>query len=371
VFVDPQVREAIWKIWLDRDYTEYGRVFNKDMSLTNWSPAARMRMYVRKDIASQLWNYGVGPSEEAVSVDPYEGKQVLLNADRIIGTTGSEPGQFQRPRDLVVAQDGSLYVADTGNHRIQHLDANGNVINVWGSFADLTQGDAPGGTFYEPWGIALGPDGSVYVADTWNHRIQRFTPEGEFMAMWGYFGQAETADAFWGPRDVAVNDQGQVFVTDTGNKRIAVFDPNGTPITEFGETGLGPGQFDEPVGLALGPGGQINVADTWNQRIQSFTADESGNYTPLNAWDVSAWFGQSLDNKPYMAANSQGNLFVTDPEGGRVLEFTSQGEFIRYWGDLSSGSDGFGMAGSVAVDPAGGVWVSDTVNGRIMHFTLP
>ena len=81
-----------------------------------------------------------------------------------------------------------------------------------------------GGTFNQPWGIGLGPDGSVYVADTWNHRVQKFNAQGEFLSMWGYFGQGEQPEAFWGPRDVAVDSKGRVFITDTGNKRVVVFD---------------------------------------------------------------------------------------------------------------------------------------------------
>ena len=57
----------------------------------------------------------------------------------------------------------------------QHLAADGTVLQVWGSFADISKGEAPGGTFFQPWGIAVGADGSVFVADTWNHRIQKFT----------------------------------------------------------------------------------------------------------------------------------------------------------------------------------------------------
>lgn len=328
-------------------------------------------MYVRKDIAAKIWNYGVGPSPEEVVADPYEGKETKLTADIMFGLPGAEPGQFNRPRDLAVAPDGTLYVADTDNHRIQHLSRDGEVLHTWGSFADISKGPAPAGTFYEPWGIAVGPDGSVYVADTWNHRIQKFSPSGEFIKMWGYFGQAEAPEAFWGPRDVIVDASGRLLVTDTGNKRIAIFDTNGNFLNQFGSEGFDPGQFYEPVGMALDDQGRLYVADTWNQRIQVFEPDEAVGYSPVNSWDVYAWFGQSLDNKPYLSFGGPGHLFATDPEGYRVLEFSQDGEIVRFWGDYSTGPDGFGMAGSVAADPAGGVWVSDTGNNRILHFNLP
>jgi predicted membrane-bound mannosyltransferase/DNA-binding beta-propeller fold protein YncE len=368
---DPAMRSALFQVWLNRDFTEYGQVVSRDMSLPKWQPAELMRMYLRKDITSQIWNYGVGPSTEEIIADPYEGKDVTLNADLVFGTPGAEPGQFQRPRGIAVAPDGSLYIADTDNHRIQHLDRDGTPLQAWGSFADLTQGDAPGGTFYEPWGISVAPDGSVYVTDTWNHRIQKFSPEGEFLTMWGYFGQAERPDAFWGPRDVVVDPDGRVIVSDTGNKRIVIFGPDGDFIAQFGEEGYAPGQFYEPVGLALDDEGHLYVADTWNQRIQSFIEDDTGSFQPLNSWDIFGWYGQSLDNKPYLDVDEQMHLFATDPEGVRVLQFTREGEIIRYWGDYSVGSDGFSLVGSVAVDPQGGVWVSDTGNNRIMHFNLP
>lgn len=368
---DPQMRAALYQIWLNRDYTLYGKLTNKDMSLTNWYPSNRMRLYIRKDIANSLWNYGVSATAEEVVADPYEGKQIVISADRIFGSIGTETGQFQKPHGIAVAPDGSIYIADSNNHRIQHLDAQGNVLHVWGAFADASKGPAPGGTFYEPWGIAVAPDGSVYVADTWNHRVQKFTPEGEFITMWGYFGQGEAPDALWGPRDVVVAPDGRVFVSDTGNKRIVIYDANGNPITEFGEAGLQAGQFDEPVGLALSPDGLLFVADTWNQRIQSFLVTPENAFQPLKTWDIVGWYGQSLENKPYLAVDSQGYVYATDPEGYRVLQFTSQGDFVRYWGDLSTGPDGFNLVGGIAVDAEDGIWVSDAGNNRIMHFTLP
>jgi len=367
----PEWRSAIFQIWYNRDYTQYGELAGRDMSLPKWEPSSRMRMYIRKDITAKLWNYGVSPAPDDIITDPYENKELQLFADLIFGMGGQEPGYFQRPRGLAVAEDGSIFVADTENHRIQHLDRAGNSINVWGNFSGHDPTSAPSGTFNEPWSLAIGLDGSIYVADTWNHRIQKFSSQGEFITMWGYFGQAETPFALWGPRDVVVDADGRVLITDTGNKRVVIFDADGNYLDQFGSAGFAPGQFDEPVGMAFDNQGRLFIADTWNQRIQVFEPDDSGNFRPLTSWEVYAWFGSSLDNKPYLAVDQLGRVYTTDPEGYRVLVFTSEGEIINFWGDYGLGSDGFGLAGAVTSDPLGGVWVSDTGNNRIMHFTLP
>ena len=157
-----------------------------------------MRLYGRKDIASQVWNLGAPPTQldEILVADPYEGLGVSLIADQILDADGS----FTMPRNLAVAPDGTLYLADTGNHRIIHTTIDGDVLETWGSFADgaAIEGGAPASTFYEPWSIAIGTDGAVFVADTWNHRIQKFSPGGQFLMQWGTFGQGEDAAAFWG-----------------------------------------------------------------------------------------------------------------------------------------------------------------------------
>ncbi|RME06636.1 MAG: TIGR03663 family protein [Anaerolineae bacterium] len=370
-----EMRSAIFQIWLNRDYTQYAALTGKqaEFNPSTWVPADRMRLYVRKDIAAQVWNYGEVPVvPEPVQADPYEGKGITLMAEAIFGENGTQPGEFERPRDVAVAPDGSIYVADTGNHRIQHIGIQGEVLHVWGTFADSSQGPAHPGTFYEPWGVAVGPDGSVYVADTWNHRVQKFTAEGEFITQWGYFGQGETATAFWGPRDVVVDGSGRVYITDTGNKRVVVFDADGNFITSFGSAGLLAGQFDEPVGLAVDAQGRVYVADTWNQRVQVFEPDESGlHYAPVLEWPIVGWYGQSLDNKPYLAVDEAGHVYVSDPEGYRILEFSTEGEFIRYWGDFGDGPDGLNLPAGLAVDAQGRLWVADAGNHRILRFSPP
>ena len=209
----------------------------------------------------------------------------------------------------------------------------------------------------------------MYVADTWNHRIQKFSATGEFIKMWGYFGQAETPEAFWGPRDVAIDTMGRVFVTDTGNKRIVVFTKNGEFLFEFGEAGLLPGQFDEPIGMAFDGQNYLYVADTWNQRVQVFSPIVDNNYLSLFSWDIAGWYGESLDNKPFLAVDKNDNIYVTDPEGYRILVFTSEGEFVYYWGTYSTGENGFGLISGVAADSQNGIWVSDAGNNRILHFS--
>ncbi|MCD6476069.1 MAG: glycosyltransferase family 39 protein [Anaerolineaceae bacterium] len=371
---NPDMRAALFQIWLNRDYSKYAEVKgSSSLTTETWSPADLFRMYIRKDVVAQIWEYGVVPEFEVlIEEDPYLLNTIDLLPDRVIGGQGSDPGLFNSPRGLAVAEDGSIYVADSMNHRIQHFSPTGDLISSWGSFADDSLEPADGGTFNEPWDVAVGPEGNVYVADTWNHRIQKFTPEGDFIAMWGAFGTGETTSAMWGPRSIVVDPDGLVYVTDTGNKRVVIFTSDGEAYGTFGSVGFDPGQFDEPVGIALDTENNIFVADTWNRRLQSISNDkENHSYLPLQLWDVYAWYSQSLDNKPYIAIDENDNLFVTDPEGYRIIQFDLTGNYIRSWGDYSSGSDGFGLPSGITADGFGGVWVSDAGNHKLLHFTLP
>lgn len=372
-FTDPNIRSGIIQIWLNRDYTQYAQAAGRaDLTLTTWQPADQMRLYIRKDVASQIWNYGVGPAIVEETIDPTEGKVVFLSADLRLDASLQNPVVLNAPRSLAFAADGTFYVTDSRNHRILHLNTEGQTLQEWGSFADGVSVQVAPGTFNEPWGIAVGPDGSVYVTDTWNHRIEKFSANGSFLSAWGVFGQGETADSFYGPRGLAVDSQGRVYVADTGNKRIVVFDANGNFITQFGSAGFDPGQFDEPVGVAVDGDGFVYVTDTWNQRVQVFAPSADGLiYTPFRQWDVYGWFGQSLDNKPFIAVNAAGHVFITDPEGYRVMEFTPGGDLVRVWGDLGDGSTVFGLASGIAIDPEGHVWVTDGAYNQILRFTLP
>lgn len=369
---DPNIRAGIWDIWFDRNYSRYAQATgHTDMTEVTWEPSDRMRVYIRKDVVAQIWNYGAAPVETVSIEDPTEGKAIFLTPDLIWGEEGSL--SLNAPRALAFAPDGTLYVADSRNHRIVHLDMDGTLLGQWGSYADGLSGPAAPGTFNEPWGVAVGPDGSVYVTDTWNHRVQKFTATGRPLTTWGQYGTTdEPGNGFWGPRGIAVDAQGYVYVADTGNKRIVVFDANGNYVSEFGSAGLLPGQFDEPVGVVVDNAGKIWVTDTWNQRVQSFLISEDRQtFLPDRQWEVFGWYGQSLDNKPFLAVNAAGHVFVTDPEQRRVIEFTADGEVVRTWGDALETETTFGLTAGIAVDAQGHIWVTDALYNRILRFTLP
>lgn len=367
---NPQMRAALFQIWLNRDFTQYAQITGQDtFTQSNWQPSDRMRLYLRKDIVAQIWDYGVAPQGAAAQpeTDPYQGKQIAHPAEAWLPGPAEVP--FQAPRDVAVAPDGSLYVADSGNHRIVHLSADGKVLHTWGTFGDILQGleNAPPGTFNQPWGVAVGPDGSVYVADTWNHRIQKFTADGEFVTQWGTFGTGQDGYALWGPRDIVIDGQGRVLVSDTGNKRVVAYDADGHFLFAFGSAGAGPGQFDEPVGLAIAPDGTLYVADTWNQRIQAFTPTEEG-YAYLREWPIDGWFSQSLDNKPYLAVDAEGRVYASDPEGYRILVFSPQGDILAWWGDYGAPPDGLSIVNGLAFDAQGNLWVADAGNSLLVRF---
>jgi DNA-binding beta-propeller fold protein YncE len=376
VLTNPSMRAALWQIWFNRDYSQYAKVTGETgLSVSNWSPSDKMQLLIRKDVAAKIWDYGILQAT-TIEADPYEQGRISLPADLVFGVNGTSDSQFNSPHGIAIAPDGTLYVADTNNNRIQHFLADGQFIDAWGSLGDSSTGISPPGTLNQPWAVAVSPNGQfIYVADTWNHRIQKFTANGAPITMWGTpLYDPATNDPFgiWGPRGIAVDEQGRVFVADTGNKRILVYDADGNFLTQIGKEGLSVGQFEEPVGLAFDPRGYLYVADTWNQRVQVFAPSTDGStYSPLSQWDIAGWYGESLDNKPYIAADNQGHIFVTDPEAYRVLEFTANGAFIRTWGEFGMGADNFGLATAILVDAEGHVWVSDAANNRLMRFTMP
>ena len=170
---------------------------------------------------------------------------------------------------MAVAPDGTLYVADTGNHRIQHLAPDGRCCRSGAASRDAASGRRPAAPSTSP-GACRGPDGSVYVADTWNHRIQKFSPQGEFVKTWGFFGQAEPPFALWGPRDVAVDPGAGAGDRYRQQARGGLRPGRQFPYSSSGRRVWRRASSTSRSGSLSTPDDRAYVVDTWNQRVQVF-----------------------------------------------------------------------------------------------------
>lgn len=316
-----------------------------------------MWMYVQPDIASQVWQYGVTVTamDPDLVKDPYAEVLTDLAPNGVITAP-----TLTNPKGVAVLPDGNLAISDGVNHRILIVEPNGTVVREFGSF-----GTQPG-QFNEPWGIAAAPDGTLFVADTWNHRVQHLTAEGNPIAVWGSFSDQSNPNggSFWGPRSVAVDADGFVYVSDTGNKEIEKYGPDGVFIGAFGSSGAGNGQFAEPVGVAVAPDGTIAVADTWNRRVQLFNPD----FSYKGQFSVRAWSGQGLLNKPYLTMSND-RVWISDPEGYRLIEFDMEGTPLRVWGQGFTGVQGLNLPLGIAAT-ADTLWVADSQNGRVVSYPI-
>ncbi len=374
ILAEPERREAIWDIVWKRDYTRYAKLRNPDdpFTLITWPHRVEFRFYVRRDLATQIWAYQVeageiqvtdggdtAPTGESVASEvPLEACEQPAVAVTHVSLEGASP------QGLAVAPDGSVYVADAADHLIWHMTLAGDIVDVWGGY-----GTAPG-KFNEPADVAVDADGNVYVADTWNHRIQKFAPDtvgfdGEPLASWGRFAKVTANDAagwgaFFGPRGIDVGPEGNVYVTDTGNNRVQVFDAQGKFLRLFGVAGDGDGQLREPVGIAVGANGEVFVADTWHRRIQVFN---SGGFF-ARAWDVPSWAGLRLDDRPQLAVTAD-SVIATDPVYQRILIYDLAGE-LRYAMRDSTASP---VPSGVDVT-ADGVVVSDRAQSQLVIYPL-
>jgi DNA-binding beta-propeller fold protein YncE len=358
--LNPDVREALWNIFFYRDYTKYGEVFGGNFLPSQWPLRHDLRVYIRKDVLAQLWDHGALAASFEPPVDPYEGNEFTVAPSLVIDQSTSGESLLA-PRNLALGPDGRIYVADSGNHQIKVFDANGQYILGWGEFG------AGAGQLNEPWGLAVTED-AVFVADTWNHRIQKFSLTGELLDIYGQSGQPVEGDAglglFFGPRDIALLSDGRFLISDTGNHRLQIMSAEGEFTSQVGGIGGQLGQFNEPVGIDTGPDANIYLADTWNGRIQKLTGD----LLPIWEWEVDAWAGESTNNKPYLAVDGAGRVYVTDPEGYRVLIFSSDGAYLGRFGHFGPEITSFGLPNGIAVDPDGNIYVADAGNNRVLRF---
>ncbi len=273
------------------------------------------------------------------------------------GFPGSELTQFNSPQGVAVDSSGNVYVADTENHRIQKFDSDGGYLSSWGSEGS---GD---GEFSNPQGIAVDSSDNVYIADTSNNRIQKFDSNGNFLIQWGSSGTGN--GEFSNPQGIAVDPfLGDIYVADTGNDRIQRFDSSGNFISTWGSSGTGNGEFLNPQGIAIDSIGTAYVADTGNNRIQMFGSNGIFLYT----WGSSGTGWGEFSVPTGIAFDSLNNVYIVDTSNNRVQKFDNSGMFITTWGYYGTGYGEFSNPQGIAVDSSGSVYVADSDNDCIQKF---
>lgn len=136
-----------------------------------------------------------------------------------IGKRGTGPGEFNLPRDVVVATDGTLYVVDSGNFRVQHLTEDGAYISEFGSIG------RQGGQFSRPKEMALDKDGNAYVVDTAFGNFQIFNPKGELLLAVGSRSEKNGPAKYMLPAGIAIDSDGRVYMVDQFFQKVDVFRP--------------------------------------------------------------------------------------------------------------------------------------------------
>ncbi len=328
-----------WDVIL-RSFTEQpyaGRLWRYLAYREIWQPLQSFDMiaYVRNDLEPDFAlsnNTSVTPSKSAADSLP----AFDLTASN---TAGTRNGQYRTPRNIAIAPNGDVLVLDSLNGRVQRFDKDGKFVSKFGT---IGTGD---GQFtlaqYEsgPGGITIDEDGNIYVTDTWRYRIEKFDPTGKFLLAWGSGqdtkGQPDLnqqyATSFYGPRSIVYDRAaGELYITDTGNRRVVVYDKQGQFKRQFGSSGNGPAQFNEPVSLAISPDGKVYVADARNNRIQ--VLDKQGTY--LSQIAVPSW-KEAVLSEPYLTFDPQGNLYASDPSNATILRFDPTGKPLDSIGPAS------------------------------------
>ncbi|HEU5316068.1 MAG TPA: flippase activity-associated protein Agl23, partial [Chloroflexota bacterium] len=348
IFTKKDVRDGLWKWLIYRETTQ---------PLGSYDFYVYLKEGLGPSTASAATPSVAGtapaaPGSAVVNAAAYDAKRVELVPVAQFGSSGRSAGQLNTPRGVAVDRQGNVVVADTLNHRIQKFSRAGQPLSQWGSEGS---GD---GQFKEPMGVAVDSTGNVYVADTWNHRVQKFDATGRFLTKWN--GQG----GFWGPRAIALDGANNVYVMDTGNKRIQKFDSDGRFLATFGGEGSGPGQLREPIGLAVTADGRMFVADTNNRRIQQLDATGRA----VAEWPMAGWQGGTR-NEPYLALDADGTILVTDPASGRIIRFSPTGDVLAVGGAIGKANGQFDLPLGIAVGDA--IYVSDSGNSRIQAVSFP
>jgi sugar lactone lactonase YvrE len=263
------------------------------------------------------------------------------------GSFGSGNGQFDRPWGMALAANGTVYIADSGNYRVQSFTATGSFVTKWGSFG------TGNGKFIGLYDVSIAPNNNVYTLES--DRVQYFSPSGSFMGKWGSSGTGN--GQFISAIGIAVAPNGNVYVTDSLTYRVQYFTATGSFLGKWGSKGSGNGQFSALSGIDVTSGSEVYVADygQGQDRIQVFTL--TGSF--LRGFR----YGQDFHPMDVAVSNY---AFVAGLNS--ILYFSKNGSYLGSFGRSGSGNGEFIAPSGLDVSGTGRIYVVDATNNRVQYF---
>lgn len=254
-----------------------------------------------------------------------------------------------------------VFVFHRGDRPILCFEADsGEIVN---SFGD--------GMFEQAHGLEVDSQDNVWVTDLDLHQLFKFSHDGELLMTLGVKGEPGLdQEHFNGLTDIAVSSGGDVYVSDGyGNNRIVKFSAGGEYLTEWGQEGDGPGEFNLPHGIALDARERVYVADRSNLRIQVFESDG----TFLAEWkgpEIGRPWGLEVGADGYLYVADGGDLKSKPPDRARILRMDLEGHVLEEWGSFGSYDGQFYWLHDVAVGPDSAVYGVDVHLGmRVQKFS--
>jgi tripartite motif-containing protein 71 len=276
------------------------------------------------------------------------------------GRSGAGPGEFVTPMGVASGRLGDLFLVGTLGSRsyIDRFTPSFGFRSHW-----LHGGStAIGHHFFSPTAIDVAPDGSIWVTDLENDLVRHLSREGSLIDTVG--GRAsDPASRLSSPRGVAVDGSGDVYVADTGDDRVLKFSGGARrPATWTVASGA---RVRDPIALAVDRAGDTYVADEALQRVIEMTPLGR----PVRSWRGRAGRDGAFGAIAGLAVDSAGDVYVSDRQKDRVQEFANDGRFLAEWGKRGIRAGDFIEPAGLTVDCSGDLIVADSRNNRIEIFT--
>ncbi len=293
----------------------------------------------------------------------------IFLASLLLAACAASPSGLLRPNGVAVAPDGSLYVMDRGNYRIVHLSATGQRLNAFGQL-----GTEPG-DIYSGWDIDLDAAGNIYIcnqvraeegASHFRDGLEVFSPNGRFWRTLGEQTYAYDDEKINAPYGLDIDDQGRVYIADFDAGAVRVFSAQGELLARLdGEAN----QFDDPTDVAVDDQRQLlYIADPYRSQVHRFSLSltETGELTAIHQLSFGAYGrepGQFAYLQNLVVDDPSGRVYVSDMANRRIQVFDSTGQYLT-----GLAAPGNWQVMGLDIGPDGAVYAADAFNNVIWIF---